>query len=146
MSHVIWNPVICWGTEWDAGPRPVRGPRMLIWEPQTVRCARGVRGPRRRTRRGSSHCDPQITLALSRGSPPSGGTRTGQSKGDTPTSSEEVSGAQHRHGHVPTVRTWLIHERCLSVPKAQARGAAIVTIRWSQEPTTSRNARAGSHL
>ncbi len=29
-------------------------------------------------------------------------------------------------GHVPAVRTWLIHERCLSVLKAQARGAAIV--------------------
>ncbi len=38
----------------------MRGPRILIREPQPVRCARGVRGPRRRTRRGSSHCDPQI--------------------------------------------------------------------------------------
>ncbi len=44
--------------------------------------------------RGSSHCNPQITLALSRSSPPAGGTRTGQSKGDTPPSSEEVSGTQ----------------------------------------------------
>ncbi len=37
----------------------------LIREHQVVRCAGGVRGPRRRTRWGSSHCDPQITLTMS---------------------------------------------------------------------------------
>ncbi len=71
----------------------------------------------------------------------------GRARGIPPTSSEEVSGAQHRHGHVPAVRTWLIHERCLSVPKAQARGAA-----WSlkecstgqQPPLTRRNTYAVS--
>ncbi len=62
----------CWA-------RPVRGPCELIREHQTVRCAGGVRGPRRCTRRGSSHCDPQITLTMSRSSPPRpGGARTGQ--------------------------------------------------------------------
>ncbi len=61
------------------------GPCELIREHQMVRCAGGVRCPRRRTRRGSSHCDPQITLTMSRSSPPKpGGARTGQGKGDTP--------------------------------------------------------------
>ncbi len=54
----VIQPVICWGTEWDAGPRPVRGPRILIREPQTVRCAEEWEA-RGGTRRGSSHCNPQ---------------------------------------------------------------------------------------
>ncbi len=40
-----------------------------------------------------------------------------------------VNETQHDHSHVPTMRTLLIHERCLSLLIAQARGTAIVAIR-----------------
>ncbi len=78
----------------------------FVRERQMVRCARGVRGLRRRTRQGSSHCNPQITLTMSRSSPPKpGGARTGQGEGDTPSFDEDVSGTQYRDGHVPAMRT-----------------------------------------
>ncbi len=125
---------IRWHSKRDAGPCPVRGSSELVRKHQMVQCAGGMRGPRRRTRRGSSHSDPQITLTMSRSSPPrDGGTRTGHGKGDTPSFDEEVSGPQHCDGHVPAMRTWPIHECCFSVLIAQARDTAIVTVRWSQE-------------
>ncbi len=52
--------------------------------------------------------DPQITLTMSRSSPPlqiDGGPRLGHGKGDTPSFDKEVSGPQHRDGHVPAMRT-----------------------------------------
>ncbi len=132
--HLLVLRTRCW-----APPCPKTLSEEFVRERQMVRCAGGVRGPRRLTRQGSSHCNPQITLTMSQSSPPKpGGAKMGQG--------EEVSRTQHRDGHVPAMRTWLIHERCLSVLIAQARGTAIVTIRWSQETTTSRNTRAGSHL
>ncbi len=53
---------------------------------------------------------------------------------------------QLRDGHVPTKRTWTIHESPLSVLNAQTREAAIVTVLRRQKPTTPRNARVIRHL
>ncbi len=60
-------------------------------------CTGGLRGPRRRTRRGSSHCDPQITLTMSRSSPPK--------PGDLYLLVWQGGRTQHCDGHVPAMRT-----------------------------------------
>ncbi len=84
---------------------------------------------------------------MSRSSPPRDRrTKTGLGEGHTPSVDEEVSGPQHHDDHVQTMRTWIIHERCSSVLIVQAQDTAIVTIRWSQITTTSRNTWAGSHF
>ncbi len=52
------------------------------------------------------NCFPLITLTMSRSSTPKpGGARMGHGKGDTPSFGEDVSGTQHRDGHVPAMRT-----------------------------------------
>ncbi|XP_052407918.1 butyrophilin-like protein 3 [Carassius gibelio] len=48
-------------------------------------------------------------------------------------------GLELRDGHIPTMRTCLIHKCHLSTFNAQTCEAAIVTITWSQILTTSRN-------
>ncbi len=51
---------------------------------------------------------------MSRSSPPKpGGARTGQGEGDTPPFDEEVSGTQHRDGHVPMFNENMTHPRAL---------------------------------
>ncbi len=54
--------------------------------------------------------------------------------------------AQLRDGHVPTWRTWTIHESFLSVLNAQTREAVIVTVLRRQRSTAPRNARVIRHL
>ncbi len=54
--------------------------------------------------------------------------------------------AQLRDGHVPTRRTWTIHESFLSVLNAQTREAVIVTVLRRQRSTAPRNARVIRHL
>ncbi len=133
----------------SAGPHPVPGPSHLIQEHRRARSARRVRGQWRLTWWGNSHCYPQITLTTSWCSLlllRDRETRMGNGKGDTPLFDEEVSGSQHCDGHIVTMRTWLIHERCFSILIAQARDTAFVTIRWSQAATTSTNTRAERHL
>ncbi len=54
--------------------------------------------------------------------------------------------AQLRDGHVPTRRTWTIHESFLSVLNAQTREPVIVTVLRRQRSTAPRNARVIRHL
>ncbi len=124
---------------------PLCGPSHLIREQQRVRSASRVRGPRRRTRRGSSHCYPQIALTTSQSSPPllrDGGTRTGHGKGDTSSFDEEVCGLQHRDGHIPAVRTWLIHDSPSTRHSARDRqaepGSDYIQKRMSGRPSLKR--------
>ncbi len=65
-------------------------------------------------RRKRTHCDPQITSATARSNPLRRiGTR--QRHWDSAPLQELESRPQLRDGHLPTMGTWLIHKRCLSV-------------------------------
>ncbi len=128
-----------WGTPLSRGPSPnQRYPRRLP-------SAWGVRN----STWGSPHRNPQIT-SDSTGccAAPCARTnaRSRQRQRDPAMFDTAESIAQLRDGHVPTRRTWTIHESFLSVLNAQTREAVIVTVLRRQRSTAPRNARVIRHL
>ncbi len=129
-----------WGTPLSRGPSPnQRYPRRL-------RSAWGVRT----STWGSPYRNPQITSDSTGccAAPFCARTnaRSRQRQRDPAMFDTAESIAQLRDGHVPTRRTWTIHESFLSVLNAQTREAVIVTVLRRQRSTTPRNARVIRHL
>ncbi len=129
-----------WGTPLSRGPSPnQRYPRRL-------RSAWGVRT----STWGSPHRNPQITSDSTGccAAPFCARTnaRSRQRQRDPAMFDTAESIAQLRDGHVPTRRTWTIHESFLSVLNAQTREAVIVTVLRRQRSTAPRNARVIRHL
>ncbi len=129
-----------WGTPLSRGPSPnQRYPRRL-------RSAWGVRT----STWGSPHRNPQITSDSTGccAAPFCARTnaRSRQRQRDPALFDTAESIAQLRDGHVPTRRTWTIHESFLSVLNAQTREAVIVTVLRRQRSTAPRNARVIRHL
>ncbi len=129
-----------WGTPLSRGPSPnQRYPRRL-------RSAWGVRT----STWGSPHRNPQITSDSTGccAAPFCARTnaRSRQRQRDSAMFDTAESIAQLRDGHVPTWRTWTIHESFLSVLNAQTREAVIVTVLRRQRSTAPRNARVIRHL
>ncbi len=129
-----------WGTPLSRGPSPnQRYPRRL-------RSTWGVRT----STWGSPHRNPQITSDSTGccAAPVCARTnaRSRQRQRDPAMFDTAESIAQLRDGHVPTWRTWTIHESFLSVLNAQTREAVIVTVLRRQRSTAPRNARVIRHL
>ncbi len=128
-----------WGTPLSRGPSPnQRYPRRL-------RSAWGVRN----STWGSPHRNPQITsdsTGCSAAPCARANARLRQRQRDSAMFDTAESIALLRDGHVPTRRTWTIHESLLSVLNAQTCEAAIVTALRRQRSTAPRNARVIRHL
>ncbi len=122
-----------------------RGPSPFQRQPHRLRSAWGVRD----SSWGSPDRNPQITSdSTGCSGAPDAGTHAGsrQRQRDSAMFDIAESITQLRDGHVPTRRTWTVHESLLSVLNAQTREAAIVTVLRRQKPTTPRNARVIRHL
>ncbi len=138
--------VIRGSTEGNGWCTPLcRGPSPFQRHPHRLRSAWGVRN----SSWGSPHRNPQITSDSTgcSGTPGAGtNARSRQRQRDSAMFDIAESITQLRDGHVPTRRTWTIHESLLSVLNAQTREAGIVTVLRRQKPTTPRNARVIRHL
>ncbi len=96
---------------------------------------------------GSPYSDPQTTSdSTGCRATPGAGTNAGSRQRDSAMFDITESITQLRDGHVPTRRTWTIHESFLSVLNAQTRESVIVTVLRRQETTTPRNAQVIRHL
>ncbi len=109
--------------------------------PRQLRSAWGVRN----STWGSPHRNPQITSDSTRCCAAlcaRTNARSRQRQRDPAMFDIAETIAQLQDGHVPTRRTWTIHESLHSVLNAQTREAAIVTVLRHQKPTTPRKARS----
>ncbi len=128
-----------WGTPLSRGPSPNQRYH------RRLRSAWGVRN----STWGSPHRNPQITsdsTGCCAAPCARANARSRQRQRDPAMFDTAESIAQLRDGHVPTRRTWTIHESLLSVLNAQTREAAIVTVLRHQRSTAPRNARVIRHL